>query len=760
MLAGSAGAQTPAFTVTLDNLVNLTGGGTTNVFMTGSTGGGGVIVAKASASRLTGVAPLYVNIDMTDTTSTLSTNPAHELFYSINWGDSGAGQWANGVQSAGLTDKNWSFGPVGGHVFETPGTYVVTPTATDGGNTANRTKTIVVLDPNVVYQPAYGAGYETICISHSNNFTGAPGTAGLPGVATYINRSGDTDMYAAWVAHKASNKRILFCKADTWVASATIDAGGLSDMIVGGYGTGTAHTFATGTTLVSVTPAVGVARAIQTAGATNIRFCEFRINANATTNGIGASTGTSTQVTVFKTEVYGATESFTNDPGSGMNVLYKHEQSCFYECRSDELYGYAFWDQPVDSAAGAIGTPGVFTAVEHVFNRFNKVQLSGSVPAPLSTGVTYYISGTNLTADTFSLSAAPFPDTPLALSGTGTCTVTGVAANGGSCGYITLTKGAIMGCYFDNCNRGEQTLRVQHINTSHITNNYFARPNQTKNIIKIHNRSYTNTIGVSDGYAQKIVISGNELDLRGGYSNNEVIPNNGTVATRVGTSSVVTGYGNSGEGDAKEFMQHVIFENNITYACLGNPRGGNMVVEVGCRDFTVRNNIADFSIGDRTTADAGDYAFTNTCFATIATSTEQQTLRVYVYNNTMYSNHSGAESMYFTRLLNNANGAFLDADEITIKNNLWYAPFHGNIKRTAYFNQDGACGPTITASNNTDDGQTSATTPNFAVQPPVALADWRPTTGYAVDGGATVPVLRDFNMATRSGLYDLGAVLP
>lgn len=445
-----------------------------------------------------------------------------------------------------------------------------------------------------------------------------------------------------------------------------------------------------------------------------------------------------------------------------MNVLYKHEQSCFYECRSDDLYGYAFWDQPVDSASGAIGTPGVFTAVGHVFNRFNKVQLSGSVPAPLSAATTYYISGTNLTADTFSLSAAIWPDTPLALSGTGTCTVTGVAANGGSGGYITLTKGAIMGCYFDNDNHGEQVLRIQHINTSHLSNNYFARPNQTKNIIKIHNRSYDNTIGVSDGYAQKIVISGNILDLRGGYSYNEAIPNNGTVATRVATPSIVTGYGNSGEGDAKEFMQHVIFENNITYGCLGNPMDSQRIVEAGCRDFTIRNNIADFSLGDRTTAVSAPYIYTHMCLATVFTSTEQQTLRVGIYNNTLYSNHSNAETTFFVRLLNNANGAFSDADQITIKNNLWYTPFHGNADKTAYYNEGGACGPTITASNNTDNWQTSTTSPNFAVHPPVALADWRPNTGsYAINTGATVPVLRDFNNASRyGGTYDLGAVLP
>ena len=103
-----------------------------------------------------------------------------------------------------------------------------------------------------------------------------------------------------------------------------------------------------------------------------------------------------------------------------------------------------------------------------------------------------------------------------------------------------------------------------------------------------------------------------------------------------------------------------------------------------------------------------------------------------------------------------------EVDALTIQNNVWYLPFHNLANpRGAYRNAGSpAAVPTnVTADHNTDNNGGSATNPNFAVQPPVALADWRPTTGYAVSGGATVPVLKDFNQAART-VAALGAVNP
>ena len=714
-----------------------------------------VIAASVSPSRTTGVAPLYVNFDATGTTSTLSANPSHELFFAHDFGDAGAGTWANGVQSSGLTSKNAGYGPVTGHVYETPGTYTVQMVVTDGVNTATKTGTIVVQDPNTVY-----AGALTICISHSGNFTGAPSGA------AQVNTAGNTDMYAAWNTYKASNKRILFCKADTWTASATVDAGGLSNMIVGGYGTGAAHTFASGT-LVSVTPNTGIGVMFQGGGANDVKFCEFKIAANATHYGCAATNTTGINVTWYKIETRGAYAGFSITTGPlSMNSLYKQPGNCIYECLVDQLYGYAGLptDTPrVTGASASNGSPCIFTSTGHPFKRFNRVRLSGTAPTGLNTSTDYYISASNLTANTFSLTASITVDTPLASSSTATCDVTAKSLGGGMGAFVSMTNGGIMGSYFDNGNNGEQVIRIPYFVGSHINNNYLARPNQGKNILKIQSRLYENIVGVSSGYSEKLSISGNIFSLRGGYSLGAAIPNNGQTATRVGEPSIIMGFGNSGEGgDANEYCRNIIVEQNFTRDTLGSPTDNMIFIAVNCPNVTVRNNIADFSKGDRSTGFAGSYSYTWGSFASITTSTPgQQTTGVRIYNNTMYSNLSNAERFYFVRYI---DSVYTDADDITIKNNLYYTPFHSNADRGAFYNQNGAAGPTLAVSNNSDTVAGSSVTPapGFVAQPPVLLTDWRPNTGsYAIGTGAALPVMRDFNNVTRVGAGNhLGAVLP
>ena len=232
--------------------------------------------ASLTASRVSGVAPLYVNFDATGTTHPQIANPTHDLFYSWTFGDAGAGNWANGVQSAGLTSKNAAFGPVTGHVFETPGTYVVDLIVMDGVTTKTKSVSITVQDPNVVY-----AGTNTICISNTGNFSGAP-TGALQ-----ITRSGDTDIYTAINAYKASNKRILLCKSDTWIATAQLQFDNLSGMTLGGYGPGgVAATFGSGT-MVTVTPnnyggGAGKSTFLMGTGNSDLRICNFKIESNPT----------------------------------------------------------------------------------------------------------------------------------------------------------------------------------------------------------------------------------------------------------------------------------------------------------------------------------------------------------------------------------------------------------------------------------------------------------------------------------------------
>ena len=753
LLAGNSTPSVPSFYFNFSNPSNVTLGAAQARGTITSTQNA-VIAARVSPSRTTGVAPLYVNFDATATTSTLSANPNHELFFATDFGDSGAGVWANGVQSSGLTSKNAGYGPVTGHVYETPGTYTVQMVVTDGVNTATKTGTIVVQDPNTVY-----AGTNTICISNSGNFTGAPSGA------NQVNTAGNTDMYAAWnnIVTK-TGRRILFCKADSWTASATVSLDGYTGVFLGGYGTGVAHTFAS-ETLARVTPATGINVLFQGGGSTDCRICNFKISADATHSAVNAYTADSVALTIYKIEVRGATSGIESSTGGSGAGFCRHDQHCVYECLVDDVYGYAFIsaDTPrFSGASGAVGTPGVFTATGHNFKRFNKVELIGTPPAGLSTGTSYYISASNLTANTFSLSSAFDTDTPITITGAGTCEVRAQSLHGGIGAFVAMTRGGFMGNYLDACNHGEQTLRVPYIHTSHINNNYLARPNQSKNVFKIHCRGYDDIYTVSSGYSEKVIITANVMDLRGGYSYGEAIPNNGRTATFVGTSDIVIG--NGGVSPGGERVRNAIIQHNFTHACLGYSKDSYGFASVGCSNVTVRNNIADFSKGDRSTSSPGNYAYTFLNFCSVGSSiTQEQTTGVRIYNNTSYSNLSDPEISDFVYIFV-VSPAYADVDDVKIKNNLWHYPFAVAPTKAAYRLSATAAPTNVVASNNTDSvaGGGSNTSPNFVATPPVALTDWRPNTGsYAIDAGATVPVLRDFNNASRYGAaYDLGAVLP
>ena len=645
MIAGGAISppSTPSFTVTLDNLVGLTGGGTTNVFITGSSGGGGVITVKASASRLTGVAPLYVNFDATETTSTLSSNPSHELFYSWTFGDAGAGNWANGVQSSGLTSKNSAFGPVTGHVFETPGTYVVNLIVMDGVNTETVPTTITVQDPNTVY-----AGTATICISHSGNFTGAPSGA------TQANTAGNTDMSAAFNTYKGSNKRILFCKADAWTCSAPISMTDMAGLYLGGYGTGVPATFGSGT-MVSVTPsALGNAMFRTTTGNTDIRICNFKITGNSTTQAVSLNNSI-TQALLYKVEIRNGISGFDAYPGGGgtNNVF---DQHCMYECLVDEL--------DAASAGGQIGA------------------------------------------------------------------------------FVGLVRGGVMGCYFDNRGLAEQTLRIPYIDRGHINNNYIARPNKTKNVLKIHSFNF-NEVPL---YSEKFVVSANVFDLRGGYSYN------GTTVTEVGDCGMVIGNGGSdGTGIGKERVRNGIVENNYTYGCRGEPKV-LYFASIGCPNMTIRNNIADFLLGSTSAAYPGIYGSREAVFCYVGNSTPDPTVGVRIYNNSLYCNIDNGTAFFVK--ISDATTAQVD-----IKNNLSYQPYIGYWADRIVYVANGATTAAYTATNNTVNQNIN---PNFTATPPVTLADWKPNTGsYAINGGTSVPVLRDFNNVSRVGAGNhMGAVLP
>lgn len=185
------------------------------VFMSACSGGGGSEppppppVTDSSlvinANRISGAAPLAVIFETTESTSTRTTRPFHDVLYTWDFGDSTSGsKWTYGARE-GTASKNTDRGPIAGHLFEQPGNYTVTLKAFDGITERTISKTITVTNPDEVY-----AGANTICIGQSS--VPLAGDPGVPAGALCVQES----TWAGVVSRMAAGKRILLRRGDTW----------------------------------------------------------------------------------------------------------------------------------------------------------------------------------------------------------------------------------------------------------------------------------------------------------------------------------------------------------------------------------------------------------------------------------------------------------------------------------------------------------------------------------------------------------------
>lgn len=178
-------------------------------------------------NRIGGVAPLAVFFDASATTSPATAMPFHEIKYTWTFGDPANGaNWAFGARPGQLS-KNTAYGPVAGHVFETPGTYTVTLSAFDGKSTASKTTTITVTDPNTVF-----SGTNTVCVA--NGSLPVAGTNGCPSGAAVANLASLQVLADTW---GQASRRILLKRGDAW-NTVPYTFFGRGDTIIGAYGAG------------------------------------------------------------------------------------------------------------------------------------------------------------------------------------------------------------------------------------------------------------------------------------------------------------------------------------------------------------------------------------------------------------------------------------------------------------------------------------------------------------------------------------------
>lgn len=233
----------------------------------------------------------------------------------------------------------------------------------------------------------------------------------------------------------------------------------------------------------------------------------------------------------------------------------------------------------------------------------------------------------------------------------------------------------------------------------------------------------THEIPASDPQPGKIVIADNAIDAGMNFYGVSIFP-------------CGVGLGHGCETDP--LITDVVIERNYV-TCNTNTCGVALDLESTVNP-TMRNNIlrlggTGLGVGAGIQVRKGNFSNFNGSGAAL-------------YNNSFYVNSSQG-SISVISLQANTSGA-------VVRNNLGYAPNATSPVMVA----DSASGTTTCATCNTDNTQLKNTAPTGWTIPATQASHFAITGGYAVDGGVAVPVWSDYNAATRTGTYDLGALNP
>lgn len=316
-----------------------------------TSGATGAIALSNVPSRFMGVAPLSVFFDASGSTATATTRPFHDLEYRWNFGDSAGSPvsgttWGYGSR-VGVSSRNTATGPVAAHVFETPGSYTVALTATDGTNTvSNSCAQILVQDPGVVF-----SGANTICVGATS--LPVQGQGGCPAGA---NTAQQANFATAINTYALTGKRVLFKRGDTFSAPTSAAITRTGPGIIGAFGTGASPSVQmTGsTTILNLSSA-------STPTITDWRVMDLDLNgmSNAASMGIGTA-GSINQVTLLRLNIH--------DTHNGISF----SDSLLDWLNNNGSPGQTMWDQIaiVDSSVlhtmGGVGGNGVGVAAKRL----------------------------------------------------------------------------------------------------------------------------------------------------------------------------------------------------------------------------------------------------------------------------------------------------------------------------------------------------------------------------------------------------------
>lgn len=635
---------------------------------------------RAALYSNTGVAPFSVLFHGCNTTDTETTNPFRNCAYVWNFGETtgpGVAAWGQGADPT--QSRNWSYGPVGGHVYETPGTYIVTLQVTSAvtGNISAVTTTITVLDPAVVY-----AGTKTVCVSTSGNFTGAPsGCVQL--TASNTN---------AIQPYLADGKRFLFRAGEIFhqaVNADVISFIGLNGCTVGRYGTGARP-------IISFDVGDGSGFSSAIGGGNDCRFMDLAIigRTNLVTatidNGSGSSGTVMTVTAVLGTGAALAVgDSVFPSAATGLSSTAKITA--------------------MGTGTGGVGTYTLNVSALVASTNFVTGNHGCRGYQSVGTGVAFNVETkgycTVLRCDfQYTSSAMLLDGTANTIQDCSTSNQSGEpgvfpgAGNTGACAIFSVANGTqfqyIAGNSFDRSNTGEHTGRFQGSSYSLFEANYWKGANNTKTLLATRGM-----IGASVGMLNSnYVIRNNYFDLMGGLGISNVIEvqlHNDTFYEP--TSDVII--------DHNYFSQ---YDWNASFYAPNN------INSIGQR-VTVRNNVMNFSSQMSTGNNSSHRGVLLNGFGSGSGGTPcaDDTL---VKNNSARSSTTVRESLVVDA---NIQGAVIAYPTNTvIANNVLYAPSSSGNTSGAQagwiYTSNNASGTKAVTTNNTIDAQVKTVDPLYS----------------------------------------------
>ena len=274
-----------------------------------------------------------------------------------------------------------------------------------------------------------------------------------------------------------------------------------------------------------------------------------------------------------------------------------------------------------------------------------------------------------------------------------------IIGTSGPCGIFGgFDRVTVLGSSIDNNGGGEHGYRTQYTNRAVLS----------------HNTIQGIAVGKANLSIRGGAFGGDNTSVAGLYSEKNVVSYNDLVG---GASGGIMGIGPQNSYN-DERGRDMIVECNL-YRGTASTTSVNTCAQP---DITYRFNTALMSSGSFLSLEKSNLVPVPT--------------NVGVYNNTLYGSGSGGFGLVTFSI---SVGTGFDqspagSSTLTARNNLVYAP--GVIGYSAIFSNPEGAGA-ITESNNSSTAQMFGTPPPFTTQPPTTIAHCKPTSGYAVGGGAT-----------------------